>query len=262
MLHYKNINSNTKFEDIFGVSQHLELLRFSILYLMPSEKYSIRYTNEELILVPIFGSFNATVDGKNIGLVERIGNVFDNAPDILYVSRMSEVVVEATTESKIAVCRSVSSGVHEPFVLHSKDVKIEFRGKDQWKRTVRNIIVDNVDDVDHLVLGETINDPGQWSGYPPHKHEENRPPSELKFEEIYYFEFKPKNGFGVQVHYKSKYEEDRGYLIRSGDAFAIPDGYHPVVVAGGYRMYYLWFMAGPSGRKLKPYIDPEFSWVE
>ena len=66
----------------------------------------------------------------------------------------------------------------------------------------------------------------------------------------------------MQVHYKSKYEEDRGYLIRSGDAFAIPDGYHPVVVAGGYRMYYLWFMAGPSGRKLKPYIDPEFSWVE
>ncbi len=268
MLHYKSSHENSKgYEEVFGKTQHLNFLRFGILYLdRDYSTYEDKLDQEEAAIVPLNGTISVKVDSSDTEEIGGRDSVFSAPADLAYVpthSKYSVKLSEKSSSSKILVCRTVSERHFSPFVIHGKDVEVVRRGKNQWNRTVRNIVADNADGrVDRLVLGETINDPGQWSGYPPHRHAEDRPPDELPFEEIYYYELSPKDGFGIQVHYSSKYAEDRGYIVKSGDAFAIPDGYHPVVGAGGYSLYYLWFMAGSKGRNLKPFMDPGYREVE
>ena len=109
------------------------------------------------------------------------------------------------------------------------------------------------------MLGETINPPGNWSSYPPHKHDRHAPPEEVALEEVYYYRFKPEGGFGVQLIYDD--HDERAQVVRDGDVVAIPSGYHPVVAAPGYSLYYLWVMAG-EGRELAPFFDPRHVWVQ
>jgi 5-deoxy-glucuronate isomerase len=109
-----------------------------------------------------------------------------------------------------------------------------------------------------LLLGETINPPGNWSFYPPHKHDTQAPPREVKLEEVYYFHIDPPEGFGVQIRYGGGEE---CFTVRRGDTAAIKAGYHPVVAAPGYRLYYLWVMAG-EGRQMIPHLDPRYAWVQ
>ena len=109
------------------------------------------------------------------------------------------------------------------------------------------------------MLGETINPPGNWSSYPPHKHDRHAPPEEVALEEVYYYRFKPDGGFGVQLIYDDR--DERALIVRDGDVVAIPSGYHPVVAAPGYTLYYLWVMAG-EGRQLAPFFDARHAWVQ
>jgi hypothetical protein len=87
-------------------------------------------------------------------------------------------------------------------------------------------------------IGETINPSGNWFSSPPHKHDTNRPPIEGKFKEIYFYKVFPEQGFGIQRIYTKKHF-DESYTIENNDLILIPKGYHPVVVAPGYKLYYL-----------------------
>ncbi len=268
MLHYKGSYENIKgYKEIFGRAQHLNFLRLGILYLDRDYNiYEDKLSGEEAAIVPLYGTISVKIEANYTAEIGGRDSVFSSPADLVYVptySKYSVKLSDKSSASKIVVCRTVSESHFSPFVIHGKDVEVIRRGKNQWNRTIRNIMVDNVDgQVDRLILGETINDPGQWSGYPPHRHAEDRSPYELPSEEVYYYELFPEEGFGIQVHYSSNFAEDRGYIVKSGDAFAIPDGYHPVVAAGGYSLYYLWCMAGSKGRKLTPFIDPRYRKVE
>lgn len=267
MLQYINNEEKAGYKEILGKEQHLNFLRLSILQLTPDFKeYAAESLDEEIAIVPINGEVTVWANSKELGTIGRRGDVFSETAEIAYISTNTKYNIhlnESQKSSKVLLCRTKAERHFPPFIINKTDYGTEKRGKGQWNRTVRNILVDNVEGkVDRLVLGETINDPGQWSGYPPHRHVNDNYPEELPFEEVYFYDFDPKGGFGIQVLYGSKYVEDRGFIIKSGDAFAIPDGFHPVVGAGGYKVYYLWFMAGPKGRKLKPFLDPKYKWVE
>ncbi|MBX6353503.1 MAG: 5-deoxy-glucuronate isomerase [Thermoflavifilum sp.] len=252
-------------ELIEGEAEHLHLLRFGLLNLTAEYPSVTRNSgNEEIGLVILTGRVTVHVGNQEFAHLGGRESVFTAPATTVYVPIHTEYTVTVESEvASVAVCRSAASKSYEPFVVQPDDVLVALRGQNNWRREVRDIMTGNVEGrVDRLVIGETINYPGEWSGYPPHRHEEDRPPEELSFEEIYYFKVEPKDGFGIQVHYGSKYHEDAGYVIQDGDAFAIPDGFHPVVAAGGYRVYYLWFMAGPSGRTLTPFEDPKHRWVK
>jgi 5-deoxy-glucuronate isomerase len=143
-------------------------------------------------------------------------------------------------------------------IIGPADQQIDERGEGNWARTVRTILGPG-DDAGRLLLGETINPPGNWSSYPPHKHDTHEPPREVKMEEVYLFKLDPPGGFGVQIRYDGQGEEC--FTVRDGDVAAIPAGYHPVVAAPGYSLCYLWVMAG-EGRELIPYLDPQHAWVQ
>jgi 5-deoxy-glucuronate isomerase len=111
-----------------------------------------------------------------------------------------------------------------------------------------------------LLLGETINPPGNWSSYPPHRHDRHNPPEEAELEEVYLFKVDPPAGFGVQMLYDERGDE-RAFVVRDDDVAAIRHGYHPVVAASGYALYYLWVLAG-QGREMMPRLDPDHAWVQ
>ena len=114
------------------------------------------------------------------------------------------------------------------------------------------------DEAGRLIVGETLSPPGNWSSYPPHKHDRQAAPEEVALEEVYFYRLQPAGGFAVQIVYGDDRESAR--IVRDGDVVTIASGYHPVVAAPGYALYYLWVLAG-EGRELVPYLDPGHAWV-
>jgi len=108
-------------------------------------------------------------------------------------------------------------------------------------------------------VGETYGVPGNWSSFPPHRHECHRPPQETELVEVYHFRVAPAERFGVQLLYTEDGEMSEAFIVRNGDTVEIPKGYHPVGAPPGVNLYYLWFLAGNHGRKMIPYDDPAFA---
>jgi len=107
------------------------------------------------------------------------------------------------------------------------------------------------------MVGETFNPPGNWSSYPPHKHDGKD--GEVVLEEVYYYRVSPPHGFGQQMLYTTD-GECHTHTVRDGDAVLLPYGYHPVAAPPGYKLYYLWALAGAE-RKIGLHEDPTHTWI-
>jgi 5-deoxy-glucuronate isomerase len=140
-------------------------------------------------------------------------------------------------------------------------VPIELRGAGRASRQVNNFCTPETFDADKLIAVEVITPGGNWSSYPPHKHDEHTE-HERPLEEIYYFEI-DRNGLGYQRVYSSGQEIDILKEVRSGDYVLIPHGYHgPSMAAPGYHMYYLNVMAGPDPERAWLFSDdPAHAWI-
>ena len=144
-----------------------------------------------------------------------------------------------------------------PVFVSPSDVVVHQRGQPGWQREVHDIVADNVPNAHRLIVGETFNAPGQWSSFPPHKHD--GADGEPTLEEVYYYRFDHPDGFGFQGLYDTNGEE-RAVFLRHGTVVGIPHGYHPVCAAPGYRLYYLWALVG-APRQLAMYEDPAHRWL-
>ena len=113
---------------------------------------------------------------------------------------------------------------------------------------------------DKLMVVEVYTPSGNWSSYPPHKHEVHNPPTEVDLDEIYYYRIDRPGGYAHQRLYSSDRQRDHTYTVRDGDVVLIRDGYHPVVAGHGYNVYYLNCLAG-SARALSNTEDLEHVWV-
>jgi 5-deoxy-glucuronate isomerase len=145
----------------------------------------------------------------------------------------------------------------------AQDVPVELRGAGQASRQVNNFCAPGAFEADRLIAVEVLTPGGNWSSYPPHKHDEDRPGVETVLEEIYYYEV-ARDGFGYQRVYSSGAgrEIDITAEVRSGDAIVMPHGYHgPSMAAPGYDLYYLNVMAGPGERAWRFTDDPAHAWI-
>ncbi|WP_134698775.1 5-deoxy-glucuronate isomerase [Ammoniphilus sp. YIM 78166] len=263
MQRYYKATQVEGYQDIIREDDHvLTYLALSKVSLKQGQSCESQTNGYETALVILKGKATVTAEGQQwINLGGR-SSVFEGKATTVYVPCQSAYQIVAETDVEIAVCKVKAEEKFAPFVVTPEEVVVHQRGKAQWTREVHDIIADNADHrVHRMVLGETFNAPGQWSGYPPHKHDGEFAPEEPNLEEIYYYQVNPEQGFGVQLHYTKDLSIDEAHIIRHGDSFAIDRGYHPVVSAGGYQVYYLWFMAGETGRKLKPYEDPDHKWL-
>jgi 5-deoxy-glucuronate isomerase len=111
-----------------------------------------------------------------------------------------------------------------------------------------------------IIVGETITPSGNWSTYPPHKHEKNEG-GEVFHEEMYYFRNASSDGYGLAQHYSPERDYDNTYRVDDDTLLSMPHGYHTYVAAPGSSSYYLWFLAG-DGRMQGTSFDPKLGWVQ
>lgn len=211
-------------------------------------------SERETVVVVLSGIIDVQVDGVSLGRAGGRTTVFDGPGGAVYLPPGASLAALAIDRAELAIV-GAPAGEGGPFVarlVRPADQRIAEVGAGNWQRHVRTILGPD-DHAGRLLIGETVNPPGNWSSYPPHKHDLERPPIEVRLEEVYLFKVDPPAGFGVQVRYDDAGEEAR--TVHDGDAVVIRSGYHPVVAAPGYSLYYLWAMAG-DGRRMIPYLDP------
>jgi 5-deoxy-glucuronate isomerase len=183
-------------------------------------------------------------------------DVFTERATALYLPPRTELVVTATSPLEAVLFSTPAPAGGKPALVKPEDVRVNMRGRDTYVREVHNIFVDDPY-VRRLMVGETFNAPGNWSSYPPHKHDGRD--GEPTLEEVYYFRVDPPQGFGQQMLYTND-GECTTHVVKDGDTVLLPYGYHPVSAPPGYRLYYLWGMAGEQ-RKLALHEDPAHTWV-
>jgi 5-deoxy-glucuronate isomerase len=210
--------------------------------------------DDELIVLPLERGAEVTVDGESFTLRGRAG-VFDGPTDFVYAPR--DAHVEIAAEGRVALPSSRAFNRLEP--RYVDEVAIELRGAGQMSRQIQNFCGPDTDFADRLIAVEVITPGGNWSSYPPHKHDEEVPGVETALEEIYYFEVAD-GGFAYQRAYGP--EVDILEEVRSGDTVLLPSGYHgPSMAAPGYDLYYLNVMAGPGERAWRFTDDPAHAWI-
>jgi 5-deoxy-glucuronate isomerase len=209
---------------------------------------------DELIVLPLEGGAEVTVEGQSFTIAGR-ESVFDGLTDFVYVPR--EARVEIAGDGRVALPSARARNRLQPkYVDH---VEVELRGAGQMSRQVNNFAGPDTDFADRLIAVEVITPGGNWSSYPPHKHDEDIPGVETALEEIYYFEV-AHGGFAYQRAYGREIDICRE--VRSGDAVLLPSGYHgPSMAAPGYDLYYLNVMAGPGERAWRFTDDPDHAWI-
>ncbi|WP_129664000.1 5-deoxy-glucuronate isomerase [Phytoactinopolyspora endophytica] len=251
-----------------------------IVELDPGEKHAFSTGDEEMFVLPLSGSCTVVCDGEEF-IVHGRDNVFNRVTDSVYVPRDAEVTITSTGadgRGRFALPAARCANRLQARYRAAEDVPVEIRGSGNSTRQVNNFGSAHTFEADRLIAVEVITPAGNWSSYPAHKHDEDRPGVESVLEEIYYFEISDgpgdrgapsrgttqRDGFGFHRVYGTP-ERPIEVLeeVRTGDVVLIPHGWHgPSVAAPGYHMYYLNVMSGP-GEKREWLIcdDPAHGWV-
>jgi 5-deoxy-glucuronate isomerase len=240
-----------------GISKNIDL---GIISLNKTERYKSKSNSKEIVLIIISGKCSVKVGDKQFNSIGKRKNVFEGRAFGIYIppEHIFEIVREESCE--IAVCGTHSDRKDiKPYIIMPEENIVRKVGRENWQRDVIDIVGPFVES-QHFLIGETINLPGNWSSYPPHKHEIDDPPVESLHEEVYFFKINPPQGFGLQRVYTDDGELDETYTIMNNDAVFLPRGYHPVASAGGYSVYYLWVLVGDK-RKVIPHDDPNHAWL-
>lgn len=196
-------------------------------------------------------------------------DVFDTPATAMYLPPGSSIVITAHERTELALAATVGNDLHapegaEPWLVEPHNVVVHDRGKPGWQRAVHDVVTEAVP-AQRLLVGETFNRAGQWSSFPPHKHDGGD--GEPALEEVYYYRFDRPGGFGFQGLYDLEQPDHEAtgcaVLVRHGAVVGIPHGYHPVCAAPGYRLYYLWALSATPGtqRALALYEDPAHRWL-
>ena len=248
---------------IFDCGQYgMKLTAFGLLRLAPGAVYPLATGEYECALVFLGG--RAGIAGKNFAFANVGGrnSVFDGKPHAVYLPRRTACTVTALTPVEIAVNWSPASrDTAKPTLIAPETTRELIIGRDNFTRKA-TIILDETFDSEHFYIGEGLIPSGNWSGYPPHRHDFDRLPEEIDMEETYFYRFDPPQGFGIQKVYTEDGRIDETYTVKNNDTVAIAEGYHPLCGAPGYAMYYLWTMAGAVNRGLISRKDPEHAWVK
>ena len=215
-----------------------------------------RADGEEVALVVLGGRCAVDADGERWELGGRT-SVFDGMPWALYLPLGSSYRVEGDAE--VAVCGARCERAREPVVVRPGDVEIEVRGAGNATRQINHIVKPEFP-AERLLVVEVFTPSGNWSSYPPHKHDEDNPPGEVVLEETYYFRTRDPAAFAVQRLYSAPRGLDLTATVRDGDLLLVPFGYHTTAAAHGYDLYYLNALAGER-RSMAAADDPSLAWI-
>ncbi len=251
------------YNKVFDLGEYnMNLTRFGIIQLANGTEYKGCTGEFEVALVLLGGK--CAVRGNDFDFAEVGGrkNVFDGKPHTVYLPRRTEYTITALTDVDIAYNESPATrDTAKPTVITPEQTRTISIGRDNFQRAA-TIMLDETFDSEHFYIGEGMIPSGNWSGYPPHRHDFDNLPEEIDMEETYFYRFDPPQGFGIQKVYQPDGSLDETYTVKNNDTVAIAEGYHPLCGAPGYQMYYLWTMTGKVNRGLISAKDPLHSWVK
>jgi 5-deoxy-glucuronate isomerase len=220
--------------------------------------FSAETGDAEVVLVPLDGLCAVEAEGERWEIEGR-ESVFDGMPWALYLPRDTAYRVETAGPLELAVCGARCDTRHEPVLVRPEDVEIEVRGAGNATRQINHIVKPGFP-AERLLVVEVFTPAGNWSSYPPHKHDEDHPPEEVVLEETYYYRTAKPEAFAVQRLYSPRHGVDETVTVRHGDLMLVPWGYHTTCAAHGYDLYYLNALAGDR-RSMAAADDPDLAWV-
>ncbi len=236
-------------EQVTPESAGWELLYFGVR----SGSFASETGEGEIALVVLGGTCRVEAEGQTWELGGR-ANVFAGMPWALYLPRDTAYRVDGDAE--VAICGARAEKRREPVLIRPEDVEIEVRGSGNATRQINHIVKPEFP-AERLLVVEVFTPSGNWSSYPPHKHDEDNPPGEVVLEETYYFRT---DGFAVQRLYSPRHGLDLTETVYDGDLMLVPYGYHTTAAAHGYDLYYLNALAGER-RSMASADDPALHWI-
>jgi 5-deoxy-glucuronate isomerase len=235
-----------------------------VIELAPGAARTLRTDGFEAAVVPLAGSCLVECEGRRFQLAGR-DHVFARVSDFAYLPLDAEARLSSPGGGRFALATAAATRCLDPAYGSAEEVPVELRGAGRVSRQVNNFLAPGAFPADKLVAVEVLTPDGNWSSYPPHKHDEQCD-GEAVLEEIYYFEIgdnQGRPGFGFHGLYTADHEIDLTVTVRDRDVVLIPRGYHgPSVAAPGYPMYYLNVLAGPAEERTMAFSDdPAHAWV-
>ncbi|WP_405569797.1 5-deoxy-glucuronate isomerase [Streptomyces sp. NBC_01167] len=233
-----------------------------VLELEPGGSHTLATGDSEWIVLPLSGGCTVHTQGEFFELQGR-ESVFGGVSDFAYVPRDAHAQIASGAGGRFALAGAKCERRLPARYGPAPEVPVELRGSGTCSRQVNNFAAADTFGCDKLIAVEVLTPGGNWSSYPPHKHDEHRPGAESELEEIYYFEIEQG---GVGYHRVSPSRPGGADVlaeVRTGDAVLIPDGWHgPSIAAPGRHMYYLNVMAGPGADRAWLIRDhPDHSWI-
>ncbi|MHB8524635.1 MAG: 5-deoxy-glucuronate isomerase [Candidatus Acidiferrales bacterium] len=231
-------------------------INFSVRRLIAGQYWQSNTANEEAALVVLGGK--ATVNwGEGPREIGGRKNVFSGYPHAVYLPSHTPFEISAITNCEFADCRAPSAARLAPRLIAPADCREEIRGGGNCTRQIVDLIRPEFP-AEKLLICEVYTPSGNSSSYPPHKHDVHNPPGEVDLDETYYYRISKPEGYAFQRLYDAAGTRDDNLTLVDGDLVLIKDGYHPVVAAHGYDVYYLNVLAG-SARSMAASDDPRYA---
>lgn len=236
-----------------------QYLTLSIRKLLRGEIFQSETTATELGLVVLGGRCSVESTAGSWPNIGSRAHVFDGLPTAVYLPIETEFTVSAETDCELALCFSRAEEAFPGRLVTPDNIEVEVRGGENATRQINHILKPEFP-AQRLLLVEVYTPSGNWSSYPPHKHDIHNPPDEVDLEELYYYKVDRPEGYAIQRVYTADGRLDQTLTVRDGELVLVPEGYHPVVAAHGYNVYYLNALAG-SARSMAASDDPAYAWV-
>ena len=234
---------------------------FGLYRLAPGETVGEATGHMEAILVIVEGKARLTAAGQDFGDMGDRMDVFEKTPPhCLYVPSGSDWQATATTDLTLAVCTAPGKDGHTAQRLGPEGITLTPRGQGANLRHINNIAMEDRDVADSLLVTEVFTPQGNWSSYPPHRHDEDDYPNMTYLEETYYHRLNPAQGYGHQRVFTEDGSLDVTLSPENHDVVLVPKGHHPCAAPYGYELYYLNVMAGPR-RNWRFKNHPDHDWI-
>jgi 5-deoxy-glucuronate isomerase len=238
----------------------MKFISFRVVRVLAGQQIVAETGNDEVALVLIAGTIDVSSSAGTWNSVGGRPDPFSGPPEAVYLPPSTNYEIRARRDAEVAICGAPARELHAArHIAPGADAEYT-RGDGQAQRRVRNILMTE-GEASTLFLTEVVTLPGNWSSYPPHKHDEDNPPVESQLEELYYFRARPAAGFAFQRVYTASGDLDELVTAHDGDVVLVPRGYHVCAAAAGYWIYYLNVLAGPK-HIYRMTFDPSHSWIK
>jgi 5-deoxy-glucuronate isomerase len=246
--------------DISVESAGWEFVDIAVLRLRPGQPVAREADDRERLVLVLEGRAAVRAGDLDFGTLGTRASVFDGPPPpVVLVAPGRSVDVIAESDALVVVASAPGGPVRVTRQITPDDILVEARGSGQTARRIHHLLAPDAE-AGRLIAFEVFTPGGNWSSYPPHKHDTEDPPVESRLEELYFYRFARPEGFAFQRVYTRDGSLDEALAPGDGDVVLVPRGYHPVGVPAGYDCYYLNIMAGPT-RAWHFTIDPDHAWL-